>query len=117
MEHGRSGSQFTPSEAWWPDGEGGGMFHVEHSLATNHSATTKPSCWTPSEKRSAVIFAKLLQAARCACMLVADGDTRLGVFHVEQPFSSGENHSCRTSRVADKVWVAVLSPYDLRAMT
>jgi len=35
MEHGRSGSQFTPSEAWWPDGEGGGMFHVEHSLATN----------------------------------------------------------------------------------
>jgi len=88
MEPGRSGSQFTPSEAWWPDGEGGGMFHVEHSLATNPSAATKPSYWTSSEKRSAMIVVKLLHAARFACMLGQDSDTLLGVFHVEHASKS-----------------------------
>jgi len=64
------------------------MFHVEHSLATKPSAATKPSYWTSSEKRSAVIFVKVLRAARCACMLGQDSDTLLDVFHVEHAFKS-----------------------------
>jgi hypothetical protein len=64
-----------------------------------------------------MIFVKVLHLGQHACMLCDDHERFLSVFHVEQTLSSGENRGWRMSRVRGKVWITVLPPYDLRAMT